>query len=49
MDGNPHRHRKQMFMSLMSNERIEQLADLTREQWRAYANKWENRKNGLKV
>ncbi len=40
MDGAAHRHRKQMFMSLMSEEGIQRLADLTREQWLAYAQKW---------
>lgn len=40
LDGDSHRHRKQMFMSLMSDEGIKQLADLTREQWRNYAQKW---------
>ena len=40
MDGDAHRHRKQMFMSLMSDEGIQRLADLTKEQWLAYARKW---------
>ncbi|HEY9771763.1 MAG TPA: cytochrome P450 [Coleofasciculaceae cyanobacterium] len=40
MDGAAHRHRKQMFMSLMSDEGIERLADLTRKQWLASAQKW---------
>lgn len=40
LDGDRHRHRKQMFMSLMSEDRIEQLADLTKEQWHIYAQKW---------
>lgn len=41
MDGKAHRHRKQMFMSLMSDEGIKQLADLTKQKWHAYAQKWE--------
>ena len=41
LDGDAHRQRKQMFMSLMTDERIKQLADLTSEQWCAYAKKWE--------
>ena len=41
LDGDAHRHRKQMFMSLMTDERIKQLANLTREQWRTYAKQWE--------
>lgn len=41
LDGDAHRQRKQMFMSLMADERIKQLADLTSEQWGIYAEKWE--------
>lgn len=41
MDGEAHRHRKQMFMSLMSDEGISRLAHLTLQQWRVYADKWE--------
>lgn len=41
LDGEIHRRRKQMLMSLMTTERIRQLADLTHEQWRAYAEKWQ--------
>ncbi|MGL5794395.1 MAG: hypothetical protein ACRC06_08285 [Waterburya sp.] len=44
LDGDRHRHRKQMFMSLMSEERIEQLADLTKEQWHIYGQKWSKMK-----
>ena len=40
LDGDAHRHRKQMFMSLMTEEGIRRLADLTGEQWSAYAQKW---------
>ena len=42
MDGDPHRHRKQMFMSLMSDEKIEQLADILDQQWQAEAQKVAN-------
>ncbi|HHP7232130.1 MAG TPA: cytochrome P450 [Xenococcaceae cyanobacterium] len=41
MDGAAHRHRKEMFMSLMSDEGIKQLAELTKGQWLAYAQKWQ--------
>lgn len=41
MDGDAHRWRKQMFMAMMTPGRIQQLADLTAEQWRAYIGKWE--------
>ncbi|HEY8539598.1 MAG: cytochrome P450 [Gammaproteobacteria bacterium] len=40
LDGDAHRHRKQMFMSLMTPERISLLAELTREQLLASAQKW---------
>lgn len=45
MDGEAHRHRKQMFMSLMTDEGIARLADLTREQWQNYARKWSKQNN----
>ncbi|MBW4537745.1 MAG: cytochrome P450 [Myxacorys chilensis ATA2-1-KO14] len=41
LDGNAHRRRKQMFMSLMTRESIQHLAALTTEQWHAYSKKWE--------
>jgi fatty-acid peroxygenase len=41
LDGDVHRRRKQMFMSLMTPEHIRQLADLTRNQWRTYSAVWE--------
>lgn len=38
LDDGAHRHRKQMFMSLMAPKRIEQLIQLTGAEWRsAYA------------
>lgn len=40
-DGAEHRHRKQMFMSLMGREDIIRLAELTVSKWTEYANKWE--------
>lgn len=41
LDGEAHRRRKQMFMSLMSAAGIRQLADAMEEQWHAGAGKWE--------
>ncbi|MDY6782508.1 MAG: cytochrome P450 [Cyanobacteriota bacterium] len=41
MDGDAHHHRKQMFMSLMTDESIKKLADLTENWWHTYAQKWE--------
>ena len=40
LDGEAHRHRKQMFMSLMTLERIEELKERTADWWRTYARKW---------
>lgn len=40
LDGDRHQHRKQLFMSLMSTERIHSLAEMTRQQWLAAAEKW---------
>lgn len=41
LDGEAHVHRKQMFMSLMTPERIDLLAQQTSEWWRAAARSWE--------
>jgi fatty-acid peroxygenase len=41
LDGDAHRHRKEMFMSLMSPGGIQRLTDLAAEQWNAYAQTWE--------
>ncbi|MDB9524987.1 cytochrome P450 [Oscillatoria sp. CS-180] len=43
LDGEAHRQRKQIFMQLMTPERLTALADLTEQQWRTYARGWENR------
>ena len=40
LDGDAHRHRKQMFMSLMTPERIDNLKELTAESWRVYTQRW---------
>ena len=40
LDGQAHRHRKQMFMSLMTSERIDHLRELVGNFWRVYARKW---------
>ncbi|MBL8580176.1 MAG: cytochrome P450 [Mesorhizobium sp.] len=42
LDDGAHRHRKQMFMSLMAPERIEQLIELTGAEWRVRVRKWES-------
>jgi fatty-acid peroxygenase len=41
LDGEPHRHRKAMFMSLMTPESNARLADLVTERWRRYIDRWE--------
>lgn len=41
LDGEAHRRRKRNFMSLMTPERIERLADATAEEWRASLERWE--------
>ena len=40
LDDEAHRHRKQMFMALMTPERIGQLGELTADWWDTYARKW---------
>ncbi|WP_119682015.1 cytochrome P450 [Indioceanicola profundi] len=40
LDDEVHRHRKQMFMSLMAPERIDHLRELVDGLWRVYAQKW---------
>ncbi|PWA09733.1 cytochrome P450 [Pueribacillus theae] len=40
LDGEAHRHRKAMFMSLMLPERLDELADMLKKQWEVAVNKW---------
>jgi fatty-acid peroxygenase len=40
LDGPAHRQRKEMFMGLMLPERIGQLSELAREEWRAALQRW---------
>ncbi|MBV6623013.1 MAG: cytochrome P450 [Rivularia sp. (in: Bacteria)] len=42
LDGDEHRQRKQMLMSLMNAEKIGQLAAITSDMWGIYIKKWEN-------
>ncbi|WP_174234279.1 cytochrome P450 [Bacillus sp. V59.32b] len=42
MDGDAHKHRKLLFMSLMTPEKLKLLSNLTSEQWQARMNKWGN-------
>lgn len=43
LDGEQHRHRKKMFMSLMTPAKIQQLVDLTEKKWLETVNAWENK------
>ncbi|GAB3048902.1 cytochrome P450 [Virgibacillus ainsalahensis] len=42
MDGEAHRHRKQLFMSLMTRERLVSLNDIMKDQINIALKKWEN-------
>ena len=41
LDSNAHIHRKNLFLSLLTPENDKRIADLTLEQWRQSASKWE--------
>jgi fatty-acid peroxygenase len=43
LDGEVHRQRKQIFMSLMTPEHMAQLTELTRQQWQKAVKVWEQR------
>lgn len=43
LDGETHRQRKQIFMALMTPEHMAELTELTRQQWQAAAERWEQR------
>ena len=40
LDGQAHKHRKEMFMSIMSPEELKKLADITKKQWEIALDKW---------
>ncbi|MFT4416608.1 cytochrome P450 [Fredinandcohnia humi] len=40
LDGKEHRHRKEMFMSVMTQERLGELARITGHQWELALNRW---------
>ncbi|SEI14288.1 fatty-acid peroxygenase [Halobacillus karajensis] len=40
MDGPAHKHRKELFMSLMTPDRLEKLNDFTIQQWNVAIDKW---------
>ncbi|MDF2067756.1 cytochrome P450 [Bacillus sp. Cr_A10] len=41
LDNEAHRHRKEMFMSLMTPDKLEELKNITKKQWENAVNKWE--------
>lgn len=42
MDGQAHRHRKRMFMSLMTQASVQQIGDLFESQWRTSLGAWKD-------
>ncbi|MBT2215766.1 cytochrome P450 [Virgibacillus dakarensis] len=44
LDGVKHQHRKQLFMSLMTKERLQLLTKITEKQWQQATKKWHKRK-----
>lgn len=42
LDGQNHKHRKKMFMSILSPDRINKLTDTTKKQWEKAIDKWEH-------
>jgi fatty-acid peroxygenase len=40
LDGQTHKHRKEMFMSIMSPDGLEKLTDITKKQWEIAMDKW---------
>lgn len=43
MDGPAHKHRKQLFMSLMTPERLNELRDITAKQWEVAIDNWQGK------
>lgn len=41
LDGQNHKHRKEMFMSIMSPDKLKKLTDITKKQWELAVDKWE--------
>lgn len=41
LDGQDHKHRKEMFMSIMSPEGLQSLKDITNKQWKLALSKWQ--------
>ncbi|SDJ82572.1 cytochrome P450 [Sediminibacillus albus] len=49
MDGEAHKHRKKLFMSLMTKQRLKVLTDITVEQWQASALEWEKKEDVILI
>lgn len=47
MDGEPHRHRKKMFMSMMSDRAIRRVGELSGKWWQSYAASWNRAGNPI--
>lgn len=45
LDGEAHTHRKKMFMSLMTPEKLEELKSITTKQWAYAAEKWAHKED----
>ncbi|MGM0804597.1 MAG: cytochrome P450 [Bacillota bacterium] len=43
LDGQDHKHRKEMFMSIMTTQGIRKLTNITKIQWMTALNKWERK------
>lgn len=41
LDGDAHKHRKEMIMSVMSPDKLDQLAGIAKREWKAAAERWE--------
>ena len=41
LDGQTHKHRKDMFMWIMSPNELKKLTDITKKQWEIAVDKWE--------
>lgn len=43
LDGNEHRHRKEMFMSLMTEESVQRLSEISRQFWSQFVERWRSK------
>ncbi|WLR52688.1 cytochrome P450 [Bacillus tianshenii] len=43
MDGAAHKHRKRMFLSMMTPDRLDEMKEITKEQWQAKISEWRNK------